>query len=227
MLVLSLVLSSYDYTGCEDCYSEYLRMSSYYKNTNTEKIYMKYTAVSVVGGVYGEALTTELTQVDAKFRLNSGAHMTMYQDEQFQIIVSHDRKQIVVQKSRFSKKAAMDWDKLSASYHADTLKKYFTPIQCESQNGIGHLSMEVKQQFQSRSPIKQMAYDYEIKSGKMLKAIVDSEVEGSKRKEILTIEKFTSHNVAEPFKGTALSQVMVSEGKLKEAFKTYRLTDVR
>ncbi|MDF2456567.1 MAG: hypothetical protein K0R51_2560 [Cytophagaceae bacterium] len=226
-LAVSIVLSAYTTHEHSDCYQEYIRMSSYYKNLNTAKIYMKYSSVSVLNGEYGEKLVTEITHNENKMRMTNG-HITMYQDDKNCVLIAHDRNQIVLQTGGFNKDitAGLSWDKMSSSYHIDTLKKYYNPIQCNTNDGLGHLSLELKDKYLLQSPVKRMAYVYEIKSGKMLKATLDSEVNSTKSREIITIDKFTSNGVAEPFKGTALSQVL-SGGTLKESFKKYKLTDVR
>ena len=118
-----LLLTSFDFEECKDCYQEYLKMASYYKNVKFNEVHMIYTTYSIKDGLHSERLTTEIIQNNDKIKLSNG-YVTTYQDGKTYVVIAYDRKQIVIQNAGGKDAVKTSWDKMSAWYHIDTLKKY-------------------------------------------------------------------------------------------------------
>ena len=212
------------FSTAQDCYKEYEKVTNYYKSYDYENFTMVYATYAIVNGSQGGVLNNEITKNKSKVKFTN-QYMEMYQDDQHILMVSKERKQISIQQVKRQNKIDV---KQYASFQqsVDTLKKYYKPLVCSMKNQQGEITAELKDAYKSKSAVKRLVYVYEPQSGKLLQSIIDSEQQGTVRQETMSIAKFKSGNIADPFIGSVAS-LLATNSKWKEKYKSYKIIDLR
>jgi hypothetical protein len=204
----------------DDCYRLYEEILKTYQRYQGDRGYMKFRTYSVIDGVAGEKLDTELWKYDKKVKYTN-LQITVFQDAGTQVMFVKDARSIVIRNVDSSAPLVQDF----GSFNKDSLDKMTTAVNCKrKEGGISEYSMTLAKDYAAKSGIDRIVLDYNRKTSELLKGSYENF--SAKRKDIFVYLDFR-YDIAEPFPGKALDQVYAEGKKVKPAYSTYHIKDLR
>lgn len=210
----------------KNCRQSYEKISQYYQKYLTHKVYLKYSAHTVLNGKSGEKVLCEIWGDGTKAKLEN-QFVTVYQDEKDQVVILKDRKLILIRKVRHRDKFIHIPNDLKVLQNFETLLDNTISIQCNETGNKGRISIIYNDSFVSKYSIKRVAIDYDSGTQGITKGIYEyHRPDGSQLSEIYNYLDFSQEFDPEVLAKDALDHIYEG-GQLKRKYKGFRIKDLR